>query len=259
MKIQFLIFFTIIGVIVFLVYQGDQLDVEQAKHEIDQRRDIQQERNNDDYVDSIEDKVESQEIVIESQDIARQSEDTQIQESYNNDNQPHNDSNDNWQQESFDDNKLPAPSLNVQDIFSIQTPNFIEYGDPIKTSDTSFVYNQVRWLEVFMEYIDQELSCDDLTEFLTERLQAWYFWNTCRFISWDRWLKFNVLRLTWDEYVYERHYIDRVSWMYWILILDTGEGIDNDMLPEKNIEFRDTEFPLIEIWDGLMAELVRAN
>ena len=254
MKIQFLIFFGIVGLIVFLVYQGDKID-KQRDEQLHQFSDIHEESVSSDTID---DNIEDQSNVQDQQHIQRDNNSQDIVQHQSNEREEVQTDND-IQEDFFENNWLPAPSLDIREVSDINTPNFVEYGDPIKTSDTSFVYNQVRWFEIFIQYIDQELTCDDVTEFLTERLQAWYFWNTCRFISWDRWLKFNVLRLSWEEYIYERHYIDRMSSMYWILTLDRGEWIDHEMLPEKNIEFRDTEFPLIEIWDGLMAELIQAN
>ena len=149
--------------------------------------------------------------------------------------------------------------LEASPSFELELPSFVDYWDAVATSERSFVYNQVRWLEIFVENIEQELTCDDLTEFLSSRIANWYFWNTCRTISWEEGLKFNVLRLNGIEYVYERHYIDTSIWIYWILELERGEGIDKDMLPEKNTEFRDREFPLIEITDGLMREIIRIN
>lgn len=93
----------------------------------------------------------------------------------------------------MNEDSLMVDTLPASDL---ELPSFVEYGDAVATSERSFVYNQVRGLEIFSENIEQELTCDDLTEFLTARLSAWYFWNTCRFIDGERGLKFNVLRLS---------------------------------------------------------------
>ncbi|MCH8518760.1 hypothetical protein LAT59_03300 [Candidatus Gracilibacteria bacterium] len=233
MKIQLLIFFIVIGIIVFIVYPNDRGGIDEARERIEQRQNAGDE-------DHIRD-----EEVIESEDI-REDEIEDISDTQDT-------------STSSDQDELPTASLQVSDISDINTPSFVEYGDAVQTSDTSFIYNQVRGLEVFIEQTAEELTCDDLTEFLTARLQSWYFWNTCRFISGERGLKFNVLRLSGEEYVYERHYIDNKSGLYGILELERGEGIDRDMLPEKNTEFRDREFPLIEVADSLLRELVRVN
>lgn len=236
MKPQYIIFLIVLLVIIYLVYPSDRTEVQDARERIEQR----QEQNNIVEADGWEDEN------IESQDQMEQSDWIDIWDTSE-------------QQPEQDISNLPTPSVEMSDISDIETPSFVEFGDPVATSDSSFVYNQVRGLEIYREQIEEDLTCDDLTEFLTDRLSAWYFWNTCRFIDWERWLKFNVLRLDWDKYIYERHYIDRQASIYAVLELEQWEWIEQDMLPEKNTEFRDREFPLIEVWDNLMRELIRVN
>lgn len=238
MKPQYIIFILVIVWIIFLVYPSDRADVDQARERMMQRQE-------NDLVGRDESNWGEQDIQETAQTETPSSPDI-------------------WEiWEQADENmrlwNIPAESLDVREVMDINTPSLIEYGDAVITSDTSFIYNQVRGLEIYREQIDEELTCDGLTEFLTARLRAWYFWNTCRFIDWERWLKFNVLRLMWDEYIYERHYIDQIASLYAILELERWEWIDKDMLPEKNAEYRDKEFPLIEVWDGLMRKLVQSN
>ena len=236
MKIQYIIFVLIVIGLIYLVYPNNSSDVEEARDRIIERQN--QDNNTDAGV--VGDDTDIDNDVDVSDEINNSTGDSEISDTQERE-------------------QLPTESLDVQEILDINTPSFVDYGDPVATSDNSFVYNQVRGLEIFREQLEEELSCDDLTDFLTERLRTWYFWNTCRVIDNERWLKFNVIRLQWEEYIYERHYIDRVSSLYAVLELERWTWIENDMLPEKNTELRDAEFPLIEIWDALMRELIRAN
>lgn len=233
MKPQILIFLALIWVILFIVYPSGDESVQDAKDRLLSQSDEQSNESASEISESSSDEEDTSEI---QEDNIPESQDDEAT----------------W----MNDDSLIVDALLVSDL---ELPSFVEYGDAVATSDASFVYNQVRGLEIFRENIEQELTCDDLTEFLTARLSSWYFWNTCRFIDGERGLKFNVLRLSGDEYIYERHYIDSTAWIYWVLELERGEGIDKDMLPEKNTEFRDKEFPLIQIGDGLMREILRNN
>ena len=163
------------------------------------------------------------------------------------------------QSDTIEIDEVPAASLEVPEIMELSTPSFVEFWDAVSVSDTSFVYNQVRGLEIFREQQSEEIICEDITDFLTERLRSWFFWNTCRPIVSERGLKFNVLRLDWESYIYERHYIDIIASLYWVLELERWTGIDRENIAEKNTELRDVEFPLIEVWDGLMRDLLRVN
>lgn len=233
MKPQILIFLALIWIILFVVYPSGDENVQDAKERLLSQSDEQNEDIILETLGSSNDNLGVSEI--EEQYIPEYKDEELI-----------------WMnKDSLILETLPALELEL--------PSFIDYWDAVAISERSFVYNQVRWLEIFIENMEQELLCDDLTEFLSSRIANWYFWNTCRSISWEEGLKFNVLRLSGGEYVYERHYVDASIWIYWILELERGEGIDKDMLPEKNTELRDTEFPLIEIGDWLMRELIRSN
>jgi hypothetical protein len=123
--------------------------------------------------------------------------------------------------------------------------------------ETSFTYTQIKGLEI-QKQILWEVSCDDVTEFLAEKLSTWYFWNTCRDIVKDKGIKFNVIRLAWDEYIYERHYIDFTKWLYGTYELETGTGVDKDTIEDKNTELKEKSFPTIEIVDDLMKDILTA-
>lgn len=139
----------------------------------------------------------------------------------------------------------------------IDLPTSTVYGEPLRLWEDSFTYTQIKWLEVTKE-IFPAISCDEVTEFLWERLSTWYFWNTCRDIVADKWIKFNVIRLSGDEYVYERHYIDFVKGLYSTYELETGTWVNSDTIQEKNTELKDTDFPTIEIVDDLIKDILQA-
>jgi len=117
------------------------------------------------------------------------------------------------------------------DSLLIDLPVSTTYGEPLMLWEDSFTYTQIKGLEIEKQVLSQ-LSCDDLTEFLTERLNTWYYWNTCRDIVNDKGIKFNVIRLdTW---------------------------VDKDTIADKNDELKEKTFPTIQIVDGLIRDILNA-
>lgn len=163
MKIQYIIFVLIVIGLIYLVYPNNSSDVEEARDRIIERQN--QDNNTDAGV--VGDDTDIDNDVDVSDEINNSTGDSEISDTQERE-------------------QLPTESLDVQEILDINTPSFVDYGDPVATSDNSFVYNQVRGLEIFREQLEEELSCDDLTDFLTERLRTWYFWNTCRVIDNER-------------------------------------------------------------------------
>lgn len=143
------------------------------------------------------------------------------------------------------------------DSLFIELPTSTKYGEPLLLGEDSFTYTQIKGLEIQKETL-WVVSCDDVTDFLTNRLSTWYYWNTCRDIVKDKWIKFNVIKLVGNEYVYERHYIDFTKWLYGTYELETGTWIDKDNIEEKNNELKEEEFPTIEIVDDLMKDILQA-
>ena len=143
------------------------------------------------------------------------------------------------------------------DSLFIDLPTSTKYGEPILLWEDSFTYTQIKWLEIQKETL-WVVSCDGVTDFLTDRLSTWYYWNTCRDIVKDKWIKFNVIRLIGEEYVYERHYIDFTKWLYGTYELETGTGIDKDNIEEKNDDLKEKDFPTIEIVDDLIKDILQA-
>ena len=233
MKVQYILFLLVVLGIIFLVYPSDTSDVNEARERMIERQQ-QSVVDEDDTIPETHQEILEDDVTL---DIWSE----------------------HWQSDTSEIDEVPVASLEVTEIMELSTPSFLEFWDAVSVSDTSFVYNQVRGLEIFREQQLQEITCEDITDFLTERLRSWFFWNTCRPIVSERGLKFNVLRLDWENYIYERHYIDTRASLYWVLEIEKWTGIDRENIAEKNTEFRDMEFPLIEVWDGLMRELLRAN
>lgn len=139
----------------------------------------------------------------------------------------------------------------------INLPISTQYGEPLMLWENSFTYTQIKGLEVEKQVLS-EISCDEITEFLTEKLNTWYYWNTCRNIVKDKWIKFNVIRLAGDAYIYERHYMDFEKWLYGTYELETGTWVDKDTIADKNDELKEKKFPTIEIVDGLIRDILNA-
>jgi hypothetical protein len=87
-------------------------------------------------------------------------------------------------------------------------------------------------------------------------MTSWYYWNTCRDIVKDKGIKFNVIRLQGDDYVYERHYIDFVHGFYGVYELETGTGVTSENIADKNNELKLREFPSLDIVDDLIKDIV---
>ena len=88
-----------------------------------------------------------------------------------------------------------------------------------------------------------EITCesDVLTNYLVENY--WYtYWNSCRDIIKGKSIWFYVLRLEWEKYFYEKHYIDYDKKLHWILFLEEWTWVTKDSLKEKNYELKDVSY-----------------
>jgi hypothetical protein len=82
---------------------------------------------------------------------------------------------------------------------------------------------------------------DAITDFLLTK-HSWAYWNTCRDIVKEKSIVFNVLRLEWEKYLYERHYYDFTSGTYGILTLESGTGTTKETMWDKNKELKSRDF-----------------
>ncbi len=140
---------------------------------------------------------------------------------------------------------------------SIDLPTSSKYGEPLMLWEESFTYTQIKGFEVKKEILP-EISCETLTDYLWERMNVWYYWNTCRDIVKEKWIKFNVIRLDGEKYVYERHYVDFTHGFYGIYELETGVDVTSENISDKNQELKEREFPSLEIVDDLMKDIVNS-
>ncbi len=152
------------------------------------------------------------------------------------------------------------------DLVFAELPEWWEFGSVVKLWEKSFTYSDIKWLEIKKE-IFRNISCDInedtgkyfVTEFLGERLNSFYYWNTCRDLIKDKGVSFYVLRLDWDKYFYEKYYIDLVNWFIWTYELETWTWITRENISEKNKELREKnrEFETTEIVDNLFKKIIK--
>ena len=137
----------------------------------------------------------------------------------------------------------------------LNLPTASKYGEPIRLGETSFTYSGIKGFEAEKKILPA-VTCETLSEYLKESQSSYYYWNTCRDIVKEKGIKFNLIRLQGENYVYERHYIDTINGLYGVVELERGTGVDKDSIAEKNTELKDQDFPLMQITDDLMKDIV---
>lgn len=148
---------------------------------------------------------------------------------------------------------------NTFDDFDITTlPSNSTYWNPVDLWNWSFSYSDIRWLEIKSD-INPTLSCETITSVLADKINSWFFWNTCRPIEGDEWVSFFVVRLDWDEYVYEKHYYLSYEWLYWVQELERWTWINTQNIWEKNTELKEKneDFVILKITDELFKEILK--
>ena len=159
-----------------------------------------------------------------------------------------------------------------QNIVFANLPEGSDFGNVIKLWEKSFTYSDIKWLEIkkdlfLLDWKSNKITCKKneetdnyfITDFLKTRQDSWYYWNTCRDIIKDKWISFYVLRLSWDNYFYEKHYLDFVHWFYWVYEIKKGEGIDKYTIAEKNKKLKELNhtFIQVEIVDNLFKKIIQ--
>ncbi len=144
-----------------------------------------------------------------------------------------------------------------QDIALDELPSTQIFWSPSSDGNWVVSYSNIDWLEIKREVIS-ELKCDSVTSVLADRLNSWFFWNTCRPILWEEWVTFFVIRLDWDEYVYEKHYYLSYKWMYGVLELERWTWVDNQNISDKNKELKEKNdsYPIMGIADNLFKQIL---
>lgn len=145
----------------------------------------------------------------------------------------------------------------------LSLPKSSTFWDPLSVWDT-ITYSNINSLEIKKEELSPSIvSCSNLTDYIATKINTWYYWNTCRDIIEDKGISFYVLRLAWDTYTYEKHYVDYNHWLYGIYVVKSGIEADNENVASdiatKNEELKNQneDFSEVDIVDSLFREIVR--
>lgn len=136
-------------------------------------------------------------------------------------------------------------------------PVWWDFWNPVDIWLGKFTYSDIKWLQVEkLINADLALDSDSVNEFLADRIDWWFFWNSLRPVSWEEGVSFYLIRLEWDKYFYEKHYYTN-SWFYWVLVLETWSWIDLNWLSEKNTQLKEKniDFTITTISDKLFKKL----
>lgn len=236
--LKYIIFTLVLAGIVYLLYPStDKQALDEAKNRLNSQSELSQNISEEQVIS--EEKTPAEEV--KTSETLQTSEEEKIQENV-----------------VFSDEALLVTDENTSELYQ-KLPTSALYGDPLRISETSFTYSGVKGLEIRENIFPTEMTCEGITDYLSETLNSWYYWNTCRDIIKDKWIKFNVLRLEWENYIYERHYFDFVHGLYGVMELERGLGITSDMLPEQNKAFSEKEFPVLEVVDELIRDIVKIS
>ena len=131
------------------------------------------------------------------------------------------------------------------------------YGNPVMLWEEAFTYSDINGLEITKSDV-REVNCEDLTDYLSNNINTWFYWNTCRDLIKDKAISFNVLRINGEEYTYQKHYVDFVNSFYGTYDIETGTGVTKENIAEKNTEFkeRNDTFSNVSLIDGLFKDIV---
>ena len=114
-------------------------------------------------------------------------------------------------------------------------------------------YSNIKWLEIIDDN-NPDLKCDSVTNILAEKINSWFFWNTCRPLKWDKWISFYTIRLDWDIYIYEKNYYLDYIWLYITQLLETWTWVTNINISLKNTKLKEKnkDYKILEIVDELI-------
>jgi len=174
----------------------------------------------------------------------------------------------NKKQDSFkkvEETKTKELIWDENDLVFTELPEWGDFWNVVKLWEKSFTYSDIKWFEVKKEII-KKINCGKnedtgeyfVTEFLQERQNSYYYWNTCRDLIKDKGISFYVIRLDWDKYFYEKHFIDLIHWFYWVYELESWEWVNKDNISEKNKELKEKnkDFTNTEIVDDLFKKII---
>lgn len=143
------------------------------------------------------------------------------------------------------------------EISTSTLPSSTNYGTPTELWNWKVTYSDLKWLEI-KRYENSTLTCETLSQELWSIIDWWFYWNTCRPVSWEEWISFYVIRLVGDNYVYEKHYFLSTKWIYWVQELENWTWVSIDNIWEKNQQLKEKnwEYDIIEVADSLFKEIL---
>ena len=163
-----------------------------------------------------------------------------------------------------DDSKVEAPTWETDKLIGTEVsaelsslPTGGSYGNPVMLWEDAFTYSDINGLEISKVDV-REISCENLTDYLSNNINTWFYWNTCRDLLKDKAISFNVLRINGEEYVYQKHYVDFINSFYGTYDIETGTWVTKENIAEKNTEFkeRNDTFSNITLIDSLFKDIV---
>jgi len=143
--------------------------------------------------------------------------------------------------------------INLSDL-----PSNEKFWNPTNLGNWKVSYSGLNWLEIKMDN-KPELTCENVTNILADDINGYFYWNTCRPINNNEWVSFYVIRLDWDNYIYEKHYYLPYQWLYWVQELETWTWVTSLNIWQKNTELKqkNSEFSILEITDDLFKKILK--
>lgn len=146
----------------------------------------------------------------------------------------------------------------------LSLPKSTSFWEALSAWDDTITYSKINWLEINIKSItSDDINCSNVTDYLTTNLWGWFYWNTCRDIIKDDGISFYVLKLDWEAYTYEKHYIDYKHGLYWVYVIKTNIEADKENISSdialKNTELKEQNdiFSQVDLVDMLFKEIVR--
>lgn len=118
-------------------------------------------------------------------------------------------------------------------------------------------YWDIENFEIKKISFETELSCENIWDFLSKNY-SWYYWNTCLPL-WEDNLMINVLSLSWENFNYEKLYLNFKKWYLWNILLEKWDWINKENIEEKNKEFKEKTFDITTNTDKLFKDFILTN
>jgi hypothetical protein len=147
----------------------------------------------------------------------------------------------------------------ISEKISLSTlPVSTTFWNPVDLWNGKVSYSDLKWLEI-QKYTLTDLTCENLSTILSDKLDSYYYWNTCRPIGKDEWFSYFIVRLDGTKYVYEKHYYLSYQGIYGVQELETWEWVDINNIKDKNQELKtkNADYPILKISDDLFNKIVK--